>query len=62
MLIDPFKSFDLARCSFGLIRAAASTLVIAQRRTNDVLDTETYHLMESLGGLASLQTLAAFEF
>jgi uridine phosphorylase len=52
---------DLARCSKGSIKATATTIVLAQRKSNDFLDHETVVKLEKEAGEACLQTLASFQ-
>eukprot|EP01117_Protostelium_nocturnum_P011406 TRINITY_DN4137_c0_g1_i1.p1 TRINITY_DN4137_c0_g1~~TRINITY_DN4137_c0_g1_i1.p1 ORF type:complete len:302 (-),score=98.48 TRINITY_DN4137_c0_g1_i1:29-934(-) len=55
--METFHLFDLARCSFGVIKASAAAIVLAQRKSNAFLDQATTHRLEREGGRAALLTL-----
>ena len=57
--METFHLLDLARCAKD-ITAAAAMIVLAQRKSNDFLPTETTHILERQGGAAALETLAEF--
>eukprot|EP01089_Gocevia_fonbrunei_P014196 TRINITY_DN3831_c0_g1_i1.p1 TRINITY_DN3831_c0_g1~~TRINITY_DN3831_c0_g1_i1.p1 ORF type:complete len:315 (+),score=82.98 TRINITY_DN3831_c0_g1_i1:181-1125(+) len=57
--MESYHLLHLARCSKGSVKAAAATIVLAQRKTNDFLSSAAKVEMEKLGGKACLETLAA---
>jgi len=59
--METFHLFDLARVSCSdTIKTAATTIVLAQRRSNEFLANEITHRLEKEAGLACLETLASF--
>lgn len=58
--METFHLYDLARCAKAdaPIRAAACTIVLAERWTNDFLPAEKLLNLERRGGLACLRALA----
>jgi len=59
--METFVLFDLARCSFGSIKAAAATIVLAQRKSNEFLDHDSLHRLEKEAGKAVLDTLCSLQ-
>jgi uridine phosphorylase len=59
MEMESFMLLDLARCSKGSVRAAATAIVVANRPTGGVVDGATLARVESFGGRAVLQALAS---
>lgn len=57
--METFHLFDLARCALpaGTIRASASTIILAQRRSNVFIDPATYEMLEAACGRAVLKAL-----
>eukprot|EP01094_Clydonella_sp_ATCC50884_P004396 TRINITY_DN13420_c0_g1_i1.p1 TRINITY_DN13420_c0_g1~~TRINITY_DN13420_c0_g1_i1.p1 ORF type:complete len:342 (+),score=100.94 TRINITY_DN13420_c0_g1_i1:49-1074(+) len=59
--METFHVMDLARCSYGKIRAGAATIVLAQRKSNDWLQKEELVKLEKSGGQAVLDALAEID-
>lgn len=59
MEMESFMLLDLARCSKGTVKAAATAIVVANRPTGGVVDGATLLHVESMGGKAVLQALAS---
>lgn len=59
MEMESFMLLDLARCSKGTVKAAATAIVVANRPTGGVVDGTTLLHVESMGGKAVLQALAS---
>lgn len=58
--METFHLLDLARCSFGTIKATAATIVLAQRKSNDFLDHATLVRLEKEAGESCLETIVSF--
>jgi len=58
--METFHLLHLAKCSFGSIKAAASTIVLAQRKSNAFLDHSTLVKLEKEAGEGCLQALASY--
>eukprot|EP01102_Stenamoeba_stenopodia_P010361 TRINITY_DN3112_c0_g1_i1.p1 TRINITY_DN3112_c0_g1~~TRINITY_DN3112_c0_g1_i1.p1 ORF type:complete len:366 (-),score=95.27 TRINITY_DN3112_c0_g1_i1:36-1133(-) len=56
--METFHLFDLARCSYGTIKAAATCIVVAQRFENKFIDEQKLHLLEHRVGRGILKALA----
>jgi uridine phosphorylase len=56
--METFHLFHMAQCSRGKIRAAAATIVLAQRKSGEFLDHSTTRTLERLGGTAALDALS----
>jgi len=59
--METFHLFDLANNCKSTMRVAAAAIVLAQRNTNDFLDSEEKHKLERLGGISLLETLSQFK-
>ena len=59
MEMESFMLLDLARCSKGTVKAAATAIVVANRPTGGAVDGTTLLHVESMGGKAVLQALAS---
>ncbi|GAB4817801.1 hypothetical protein N2152v2_004847 [Parachlorella kessleri] len=57
--METFHLLDLARCSKGTVVAAACVIALADRTTNDFLDTASLEKLERACGVACIATLAA---
>eukprot|EP01111_Echinosteliopsis_oligospora_P010075 TRINITY_DN3073_c0_g1_i2.p1 TRINITY_DN3073_c0_g1~~TRINITY_DN3073_c0_g1_i2.p1 ORF type:complete len:310 (+),score=73.18 TRINITY_DN3073_c0_g1_i2:51-932(+) len=60
--MESFQLMHLAHCSRGhSVKAAAATIVLAQRKSNVFLDNESKHRLEKAGGEVCLQSLIQYE-
>jgi len=59
--METFQLLHLAKSSKGSIIASAAKIILANRITADVLDSQTMAKVESLGGKAVLQAIAEAE-
>lgn len=55
--METFHLLDLARCSGGQVVGAAAAIVLAQRQTNEFLDSHRLYLLERAAGAAALNAL-----
>jgi len=60
--METFHLMDLARSSFGVIKASACAIILAQRSSNEMLNFDLLHKIEIEAGQACLSTLANFKF
>jgi len=58
--METFQLFELARASGGTISAAACTIVLAQRKSNEFLDHSSLHQLEEEAGKAVMDTIVSF--
>ena len=62
MEMESFMLLHLANCSKKRVHAAAVAIVVANRRSADVVDGDTLSRVESDGALALLLAITAFQF
>jgi len=58
--METFHLFHLANCCKVPVKAAATTIVLAQRRSNEFLDNDTIKKLEKLSGAACLESLCTY--
>ena len=62
MEMESFMLLHLANCSKKRVHAAAAAIVVANRRSADVVDGDTLSRVESDGALALLRAITAFQW
>jgi len=61
MEMETFHLLDLARCAIQPMAAAAAVICVANRHTNEIVDTDRMRELETEGGRAVMSAIAAID-